>query len=130
MPREESHYARDWLRIAEKDWRRIGRALEDGDPEEAGFWLQQALEKFLKAYLLSKGWSLRKVHDLEVLVNEAAVYVPDVARYAKACRKISGYYVAERYPLLDSAPPTAEEVSRSRDEVTGLVEFIRRECGK
>lgn len=130
MPPEESLYARDWLRVAEKDWRRIGHALEDGDPEEAGFWLQQALEKFLKAYLLSKGWRLRKVHDLEVLANEAAVYMPDVARYAKACRKITGYYVAERYPLLDSSPPTVEEVSRSRDEVTGLVELIRRECGK
>ena len=69
------------------------------------------------------------MHDLEVLVNEAAMYVPDVARYSKACRKISGYYIAERYPLLDSLPPTVEEVSRSRDEITGLVEFIRRECG-
>jgi HEPN domain-containing protein len=130
MPPEESRYARDWLRIAERDWKRITHALEDGDAEEAGFWLQQALEKFLKAYLLSKGSSLRKVHDLEVLVNEAAVDVPDVARYAKACRKITGYYIAERYPLLDSSPLTLEEVSHSRDEVTGLVEFIRRECGK
>lgn len=130
MAPEESRYARDWLRIAEKDWRRIGQALEDSDPEEAGFWLQQALEKFLKAYLLFRGWSLRKVHDLEVLVNEAAVHAPEVARYAMACRKISGYYVAERYPLLMSPPSTLEEVSRSRDEVTGLVELIRRETAK
>lgn len=71
MPPEESHYPRDWLRIAEKDWRRVDQALDDSDPEGAGFWLQQAVEKYLKAYLLSKGWGLRKVHDLEVLVNEA-----------------------------------------------------------
>ncbi len=128
MAAEESRYARDWLRIAEKDWRRIDYALGDRDPEEAGFWLQQALEKFLKAYLLSKGWSLRKVHDLEVLVNEAAAYAPTMARYGKACRKITGYYVAERYPLLESHPLTLEEVSDSRNEVAGLVELIRREC--
>ena len=47
MPPEESHYARDWLRVAERDWRRLGHALDDGDAEEAGFWLQQAVEKYL-----------------------------------------------------------------------------------
>lgn len=129
MPPEESRYARDWLRIAERDWTRIGRALDDRDADEAGFWLQQAIEKYLKAYLLSKGWELRKVHDLEVLVNEAAERVQEFGRYAKACRKISGYYIAERYPLVDSTALTLEEVSRSRDEIMGLVELIRQELG-
>lgn len=127
MPPKESHYARDWRRVAEKDWKRIGQALEDRDAEEAGFWLQQALEKFLKAYLLSKGWTLRKVHDLEILVNEATAYRRDFGQYAKACRKITGYYIAERYPLMDSASLALDEVIRSRDEVMGLVESIRQE---
>jgi HEPN domain-containing protein len=127
MPPKESHYARDWLRVAEKDWKRIGQALEDRDAEEAGFWLQQALEKFLKAYLLSKGWTLSKVHDLEILVNEATAYRRDFGQYAKACRKITGYYIAERYPLMDSASLALDEVIRSRDEVMGLVESIRQE---
>jgi len=129
MPHEESRYPRDWLRIAEKDWRRIGHALDDDDADEAGFWLQQAVEKFLKAYLLSRGWSLRKVHDLEVLINEATEHVPEFMRYAKACRKISGYYIAERYPLIGSTGLTAQEVSHSRDEVLSLVDLIRRELG-
>ena len=51
MPREESPYAVDWLRIAEKDLGRVERMLEDDDPEMAGFCLQQAMEKFLKAFL-------------------------------------------------------------------------------
>jgi HEPN domain-containing protein len=129
MPPKESQYARDWLRVAEKDWRRIAHAIEDRDAEEAGFWLQQAVEKFLKAFLLSKAWALRKVHDLEVLVNEATAHRQDLGQYAKACRKITGYYIAERYPLVDSASLALEEVIRSRDEVMGLVESIRRELG-
>ena len=130
MPPEESHYARDWLRVAERDWRRLGQALDDGDAEEAGFWLQQAVEKYLKASLLSKGWRLRKVHDLELLVNEAAAYMPDFARYARACRKISGYYIIERYPMMDPPSLTVEEIARSRDEVLGLVESIQQEWGR
>lgn len=107
----------------------MGQALDDGDAEEAGFWLQQAIEKYLKAYLLSRGWSLRRIHDLEILLNEATGYVPNFGRYRKACRKISGYYLAERYPFVDSPSVTLEEVSRSRDEIIGLAELIRQELG-
>lgn len=97
----------------------MGQALDDGDAEEAGFWLQQAVEKSLKAYLLSRGWILRKVHELEVLLNEAATHMADVGQYAQSCRKISGFYLAERYPFMDHPLVTLEEVSRSRDEIAG-----------
>ena len=85
------------------------------------------MEKYLKAFLLSKGWTLRKVHDLEVLLNEAGSHMPAFRRYGTACRKISGYYLAERYPLMDSPLLTLEEVSRSREEVVELVGLIRQE---
>ncbi len=107
MPPEESQYPRDWLRVAEKDCRR------------------KAIEKYLNAYPLSKGWALRRVHDLEVLVNEASVHMPGLERYVGACRKISGYYLTERYPFMDSPLLTLEEVSGSRDEIVELVELIR-----
>ena len=55
MQHKESSYSEDWLRIAEKDLDRVKRSLRDGDTEAAGFFLQQSLEKFLKAFLLSKG---------------------------------------------------------------------------
>ena len=55
MSPQESLYSADWLRIAEKDLRRARRSLGDNDPEMAGFCLQQAIEKFLKAFLLSRG---------------------------------------------------------------------------
>ena len=67
MPPKESRYPNDWLALAEKDLLRVTRSLRDKDPELAAFYLQQAVEKFLKAYLLSKGWKLRRIHDLEAL---------------------------------------------------------------
>jgi len=76
MPREESLYPTDWLRIAEKDLGRTGHLLSMQDPEAAGFYLQQAVEKFLKAFLLSKGWKLERIHDLEALLNAALAYDP------------------------------------------------------
>ena len=71
MPDEESVYPMDWLSIAERDLGRVGRCLRDADPEAAGFFLQQALEKFLKAFLLHQGCQLRRIHDLEALYKYA-----------------------------------------------------------
>jgi len=53
MRREESSYPADWLRIAEKGLKRVELLLTAHDPGAAGFYLQQAVEKFLKAFLLS-----------------------------------------------------------------------------
>jgi hypothetical protein len=44
MPREESRYPADWLRIGEKDFRRAEHLLGIQDFEAAGFYLQQAKE--------------------------------------------------------------------------------------
>ncbi len=55
MPRHESLYPDDWLRIAEKDWARVVRLLDAHDVEAAGFYLQQAMEKFIKAFLIAHG---------------------------------------------------------------------------
>ena len=64
---------RDWLRSART---RLHSAdllhpLE-GATESVIELLQEATERFLKAYyLLSRGWKLRKIHDLGALVAEA-----------------------------------------------------------
>ncbi len=81
MPREESLYPADWLRIAEKDLGRVEHLLGVQDPEAAGFYLQQAVEKCLKAFLLSKGWDLERTHDLEALLNEALTHDPSLEQY-------------------------------------------------
>ncbi len=47
MPPDES-YPQEWVRLAERDLVRVRRCLRDDDPEGAGFFLQQAIEKFLK----------------------------------------------------------------------------------
>lgn len=58
MRRDGSGYPPDWIRIAEQDLTRVARLLEVEDPNAAGFYLQQSVEKFLKAFLLSRGWKL------------------------------------------------------------------------
>jgi HEPN domain-containing protein len=54
MPPRESLYPLDWLRIAEQDLVRVERMLAVSDPGAAGFFLQQAVEKFLRGFCLHK----------------------------------------------------------------------------
>ena len=125
MPREESLYPADWLRIAEKDLGRVEHLLDVHDPEAAGFFLQQAVEKFLKAFLLSRGWELERIHDLEVLLNEALAYDPSLESFRAVCQKVTGFYLLERYPFIVEAGLTEGDVRNSLKQVKGLIERLR-----
>jgi HEPN domain-containing protein len=125
MPHEESLYPADWVRIAEKDLGRVDRLLDENDPELAGFCLQQAVEKFLKAFLLSKGWRLRRIHNLDALLDDAITYDASLEKFRSVCQKISAFYFLERYPFLVETGITNEDVRASLDEAKELVENLR-----
>lgn len=77
----EPSVATDWLEIARKDWKRIGRNLRARDFEASAFFLQQCLEKYLKAFLLSHQWKLRRVHELDSLLDEAVKHQADLENF-------------------------------------------------
>lgn len=99
--------------------------LEDDDPEMAGFCLQQAVEKFLKAFLLSKGWQLRRIHDLEALLDDAMAFDPGLAGFRECCQKISAFYLVERYPLIAATGITEQDVRMSLEQAEGLINTLR-----
>jgi HEPN domain-containing protein len=125
MPPDESMYPPEWLRIAGKDLERVSRSLRDGDPELTGFCLQQAVEKYLKAFLLSRGWKLQRTHNLEVLLDAATASAPDLEDFRAVCQVITLYYMAERYPSSLRAGLTQEEIRRSLNTVQGLIDRVR-----
>jgi len=129
MPPSESTYPKDWLRIAEKDVVRVNRALDDGDAELAGFCLQQATEKALKALLLARGWQLRRIHDLEALLSDAAGHDPAFERFRSACQTITGYYMLDRYPFIGNVSLTVEDVRGTYQAVQPLFEKVRNATG-
>ncbi|MBI3587506.1 MAG: HEPN domain-containing protein [Ignavibacteriales bacterium] len=130
MPRKESLYPADWRRIAEKDFVRVEYLLREHDAEAAGFFLQQAVEKFLKAFLLSKGWQLQRVHDLEPLLNEALSFDPSLERYRSILQKITGFYFIERYPFVVDVGLTEDDVGQAFTIVKDLVNAIKSHLEK
>lgn len=125
MRREESRYPKDWFRIGDKELKRAENLLSLADVEGAGFNIQQAIEKYLKGYLLFQGWELRRIHNLETLINEAIVYNPSFEEFRLPCRKITEYYVEERYPFIVSSELTKEEMEESLAIAERMIEKIK-----
>ena len=119
-----SLYPPDWLKIAKKDWHRIKTMLNDGDPDAAGYFLQQALEKFLKAFLLDHGWELKKIHPLFTLLDDAVKYNPKLEVFRDLCEIISGYYIADRYPYLVVSELTTEDIEKDLAEAERLINAL------
>jgi len=91
------------------------------DAGAAGVFLQQAVEKFLKAFLLSKGWELERVHDLEALLNVALAYDPSLEQFRSVCQKVTGFYFVERYPFVTETGLTEDDIRSSLRQVRKLI---------
>lgn len=125
--RRESGLPGDWFEKARRDLRRVEVLLADDDIEGAGFHLQQAAEKYLKGYLLGRGWPLKRTHDLEVLVNEAMTHDDRFEKYLDACIVAREFYVEERYPFISSPPPARHELEGTIDSIRQMIALILKE---
>jgi HEPN domain-containing protein len=121
---ENSYYPADWLKVAEKDWDRVKRNLRDDDAEAAGFFLQQSLEKYLKAYLLGKGWKLKKVHELDSLLDFAVKYNSNLETFRSLLERVSGYYFTERYPHLVEEALTINDIKKDIKEAKEFIKLL------
>jgi HEPN domain-containing protein len=118
---KNSLYPPDWMKYARKDWRRIFAMLNDNDIEGAAFFIQQALEKYLKAFMLQCGWLLRKIHDLDALLDDATEYNPSLESFRTLCKRVSGYYLIERYPAPTSLDLDRVDIEKDIEEAKEFV---------
>ena len=47
-------------------------------------------------------------------------------QFRPACQKITGFYFVERYPFIIEASLTEDDVRSALDQVSGLIEKIKR----
>ncbi len=90
----------EWVKRGEWDWRsaRLLVNAESPVPETACFHAQQAVEKILKAFLVSRGLVVARTHNLVALLDAAVEVEPSVADLKEACSLLTPYAVDLRYP--------------------------------
>ena len=88
--------------------------------------LQESVERYLKGYLIAQGWKLEYIHDLNRLLDTAAVYDTRFNTYASLAQSLTEQFSAQHYPgdELDDVGSDYDELRQQADE---LIELIRCE---
>lgn len=90
----------EWLRFAEEN---LGVARREMTYERPAyhtvcFLCHSGAEKYLKAYLISRGWTLKKTHDLLELLDLCEEYDPAFDSLVGDGSILNEYSVTGRYP--------------------------------
>ncbi|MBI4266754.1 MAG: HEPN domain-containing protein [Chloroflexi bacterium] len=121
-------YIQEWFDKGSHDLTTAELASKAGAPAyPIAFLLQQAAEKYLKGYLISRGWRLKKTHDLRELIARAAEFSPVFNEHTELARRLTALYIEYRYP---SAPPSAdlsEEIVTLLEQTQKLIALIKEE---
>ncbi|MFQ5676802.1 MAG: HEPN domain-containing protein [bacterium] len=97
---EEIKLISDWLTFAKENllFARAGMKEDFSPYHTICFLCQGSAEKYLKAFLISKGWELKKIHDLTDLLNDAAEYDEDFKELLPLAKILNQYITEGRYP--------------------------------
>lgn len=110
MNKKLIEYVNSWLDKANHDLAAAQRLIEI-EPvilDVGCFHCQQAIEKFLKAYLVFKGNDIKKTHSIDFLLQECAELDSDFKLIDP--KNIEDYAVKGRYPD-DSVMPSLNETN-------------------
>ncbi len=89
----------DWLQMAKSDLAAARILFEHGaDHALACFHCQQAIEKYLKGYILRQSQQIMEGHGLVRLCKTAEQYDSGFKDYLKDLSLVSEYYIETRYP--------------------------------
>jgi len=117
--------AADWYAQGNVDMQAAEILLaSDGPLSAVAFHIQQAVEKYLKGFLISTGWPLRRTHDLELLAQEAIAHDADFSSFLAPCQRITEYYIESRYPLGIHTLLRRETIESDLEIAQDLIELI------
>ncbi|KAF0133483.1 MAG: HEPN domain-containing protein [Candidatus Saganbacteria bacterium] len=89
----------EWMEKAENDLITAEILIkEDGPTDTLCFHCQQAVEKYLKAFLTYKKVEFKKIHDLNVLGKLAGKFDSGFLSFKKEYKILNAYYIESRYP--------------------------------
>lgn len=114
----------DWLLLAEERLTAADTLFQAlGGTLSCIELLQESLERYLKGYLISKGWELRKIHSLPTLLDHAVHYDEEFKAHADLCENLTAQFWAQHYPG-DDLSEVGEDYPQMRSQATELIRLI------
>ena len=116
---------KEWIKKAENDLKVVEHELKlsEGEiaKEDVCFHCQQAIEKYLKAFLMFHDVKYKRTHDISYLLNECGKIDNDFSNIE--IRNISFFAVEIRYPDV-SYEPSIEEVKFYHELVKQIEKLV------
>lgn len=116
----------EWVRFAETDLSSAKTLFEVHRPipiEIVGFHSQQAAEKIIKAFLVSKDIIPEKTHELHKLIKKCLKFNSEFKKFALESDTLTQYAVPPRYPHeLELEEYDAETAIKYADRI---MEFVK-----
>ena len=115
----------DWLRSARSRLHSTDLLYPiEGASESVIELLQEATERFLKAYLIGRGWKLHKIHDLGALVAEAVTLDPRFTVFEDFADNLTDQFWEQHYPGgdLDEIGQDYPDLRQALGELVALIE--------
>ena len=118
----------EWFRMAQKDIRSARILFQyDADNEIVCFHCQQAIEKYLKGYLVFINGELQEGHSLIKLCKKAMLRENSFGELLKDMAYVNTFYLETRYPAVDPllvSIEDAEECLKITDKVLSKIEQL------
>ena len=123
---ENLEIARQWLSKAMNDLLNADNNLRsDVIPfDTVCFHCQQAAEKLLKAYLVSKGREYPFTHDLFQILEKILPFNNGVDELRDSCSILTPYAVEIRYPD-DWFMPTEDDAKEAREAANSVLDWLK-----
>jgi hypothetical protein len=63
--------------------------------------LQKSVERYLKGYLIARGWPLQKIQNLAILLDYAVRFDPRFDAFSDLCEELTSRFWNQHYPGAD-----------------------------
>jgi HEPN domain-containing protein len=119
-PADWFYSASDRLKIADLAW------ASEGLTQSGIELLQESVERYLKGYLVAKGWILKRTHDLDVLLIEAKRFDVRFDQFRSLADELTRDFFAQPYPGGDWTD-LGKNYETLRQQTGSLVELIKQD---
>jgi HEPN domain-containing protein len=124
----EKNRATEWFRLGDEDLNFAKDSFREFGAyyPQVCFLCQQAVEKYLKGYLVFAVGKFPKIHDLTHLLKLCAKTDKKFLNFLSSGDILSQYYIVARYPLPEYPPAGKTEAREALMVAEKIVKFVKR----
>ena len=127
MKKNDTAPSRAWFVKGDHDLQAAEIILKENDPptDMICFHCQQAVEKYLKGFLVNQGITFFKEHDLIYLLDLCKQKDVSFSELEEPANALNDYAVETRYPFEEEIAYPIEEAEHAIQLVKKAIEFVK-----